>query len=155
MTYLISWLLVLPSTQWVCWNIKYLKEHRQCKGDMPSVFEFMENPEIYVYETTLTNNPDILYAVIDYISLNPNPMLQNEQECYVYPSKAADILSLGTTYRALITKRTRKNHKTDEDETYYPHLDKLFRNVVGQTNIEESLLGYLNKVLVSLAKKTP
>lgn len=82
-------------------------------------------------------------------------MLLNEHECYVYPSKAAEILSLSTTYRALILKRERKNPKTDEPESYYPHLDRLFKNMKADPQLEESLLGYLNKVLVSLAKKTP
>lgn len=88
-----------------------------------------------MYESTLTENPDILHALIDYISVNPNPLLLNEQECYIYPSKAADILSMATTYRVLIVKRERKNPKTDEDESYYPHLDRLFKNIKADPNI--------------------
>lgn len=56
---------------------------------MPSIFEFMENPEIFPYESTLSDNTDVLHALIDYISVNPNQLLFNEQECYTYPAKAA------------------------------------------------------------------
>lgn len=74
----------------------------------------------------------------------------------MYPNKAADILSLGTTYRAVIAKRERRNKKTNEDENYYPYLDRLFRNLeTSGKDIEDCLLGYTNKVLISFAKKTP
>lgn len=74
----------------------------------------------------------------------------------MYPSRAADILALGTTYRTIIAKRERKSKKTNEQENYYPYLDRLFKNLhTSAANIEESLLGYTNKVLISLAKKTP
>lgn len=46
---------------------------------MPSVTEFIEHNELYPAEQTLRDHPEILNALIDYMSINPDILLQNEQ----------------------------------------------------------------------------
>jgi len=61
----------------------------------------------------------------------------------------ADILSTGFNYRLLV----QKNHSNEGDEDY-PYLKYLFIHLK-EESAEPTLLGYCNKVLISLVKKTP
>lgn len=39
---------------------------------------------------------------IEYLTVPQDPLLSNERECYLYPSRVAETLALGTAYRLLV-----------------------------------------------------
>ena len=44
-------------------------------------------------------------SFIEYLTTPQDPLLSNERECYLYPSKIAEVLSVGMSYRLLVEKK--------------------------------------------------
>lgn len=95
---------------------------------MPTLTELIETPEAFNLETVMAENPQYLERFIDLLSVPQNILLSNERECYLYPSKVSEMLSMGMAYRLLIQK------KEGKEEPVYFYLQKLFTNI----NREES-----------------
>jgi hypothetical protein len=93
-------------------------------------------------------NPEYLLRCVDYVSVPQNILLCNERECYLYPSRVAELLAQGTAYRLLVQKRE------EGENSSYPYLQRLFTNISKQ-EADSTLLGYCSRVLTSLVKKTP
>lgn len=74
----------------------------------------------------MADNPEYLDQCIDYISVPQNPLISNERECFLYPSKVAELLATGTAYRLLVQKRDHAESST------YPYLERLFHNMAKQ-----------------------
>lgn len=116
---------------------------------MSSFTEFIETPEAYILEIVISEHPEYLDLFIEYLTVPQSPLLCNERECYLYPSKIADLLSIGTSYRVLVEKQSKEG-----DKVIYPFLYKLFSNMHSQAS-DPTLFGYCSKILISLVKKTP
>ena len=107
-----------------------------------------------------------MQKLIDYISTLPDPFLMNDRECYYYPSKAVEILNTIGVYKNVVKKEEKKSsvidvtkgrfqeEEEDDQEYEYPYLERLFGNLRVIEN-EEILLGYVDRVLFSITKKTP
>jgi hypothetical protein len=84
---------------------------------MPTLIEYIETPEAFSLDTVMAENPEYLNKFIEFLTTPMDPILNNERECYLYPSKVADLLSTGMAYRLLIQKDTKK-----PDKQGYPYL---------------------------------